>query len=114
MIAAEFSQFADELVEEMSPHLPGLAAEFFSHQGRGAVQISLHDSVDAEQRTSSINYLPHDQLPVASHIRQLTSEYDPQREVILQIVMDSMTVTRRLSLTNLRRHRLPAEDPLGA
>ena len=114
MIAEEFSQFADELVDEMSPHLPGLAAEFFSQRGRGAVQISLHDADDTQQRTSSINYLAHDHLPVASHIRQLTSEYDPQREIILQIVMDSMTVTRRLSLANLRRHHAPAEGSLGA
>jgi hypothetical protein len=105
MIASEFSQFVDELIPELAPHLPGVAAEYLSKQGSGAIRIELHDAEEPEQRTSVISYLPHDQLPVGSHIRQLTSEYDPQREIVLQVDMDRMVVTRKLSLTDLRRYQ---------
>lgn len=102
MIASEFSTFADELVMAMSRHLPGLASEFFQDEGRGAVVISLFDSVIPEERVSEIYYRPESQVD-SGDVAGLTAEYDPKREVVLLIQMDAMRLCRRYSFATLNR-----------
>lgn len=114
MIASEFSRFADELIRTMTPHLPQLAAEFVQAHGPGVIHFELHDSDSPEERTTAIDYLTHDKWAVGSHVRQLIHEYDPKREVILQIELDHMTVTRRLTLQNILPQQDAAEPILGA
>jgi hypothetical protein len=101
MIASEFSQFADDLIREMGPHLRKLAQDFFHEHGRGAVKIELHDASDPEERASNIDYALLEKWPVASHPRHLISEYDPERELVLHIWIDGMALTRRLRFGEL-------------
>ena len=114
MIASDFSRFADELIQTMTPHLPQLAAEFLQAHGPGVIHLELHDADNAEERTTAINYLTHDKWAVGSHVRQLIHEYDPKRELILQIELDHMVLTRRLSLTSVQPRHDAAETMLGA
>ena len=104
MNASEFSSFADDLIREMGPQLPDLSQDFLGKQGKGIVKFELHDAARVEDRTSSIDYLPLDKLPVGSHPRQLAADYDPTHEVVLQIVFDQMSLTRCLRFADLMRH----------
>ena len=105
MIASEFSRFADDLIREMGPQLPDLATGYHKERGKGIVQIELHDADKAEDRTTSIDYLPLDRWPVSSHARQLCTDYDPTHELILHIVFDEMALTRRLRFHDLQHLR---------
>lgn len=102
MIAEEFSRFADDLIREMAPQLPSLASDFQREHGKGVVQIELHDADVPEDRTTSINYYPLEHWPVGSHPRHLCNDYDPQRELVLHIVFDEMSLTRRLRFHDLQ------------
>jgi hypothetical protein len=103
MTSSEFSRFADELIREMGPQLPDLGRDFVGKQGKGIIQFELHDAERPEDRTSAISYFPLDKLPVGSHPRQLAAEYDPMREVVLQIIFDRMVLTRCLQFSDLKR-----------
>jgi len=104
MNASEFSGFADDLIREMGPQLHDLAQDFLGKHGKGIVKFELHDAERPEDRTSSIDYLPLDKLPVGSHPRQLAADYDPMREVVLQIVFDRMVLTRCLRLADFQHN----------
>ena len=103
MIASDFSDFADALIQELGPHLRSVATDFHRENGRGAVQIELHDADQPNERTSKITYLPLDTWPVASHPRHLLQDYDPTHELVLHIVFDGMALTRRLRFSELAR-----------
>lgn len=105
MIASDFSRFADDLVREMGSQLPELAAGYHKESGKGIVQIELHDADAPEDRTTSIAYLSLDRWPVGSHARQLCTDYDPTHELVLHIVFDQMSLTRRLRFYDLQRQR---------
>jgi len=107
MIASDFSQFADDLIQEMGDQLPALAAGYLREAGKGGLQIELHDAERPEDRTTSIKYLPLERWTVGSHPRQLCTDYDPEHELVLNIVFDEMALTRRLrfyDLLHVRQH----------
>jgi hypothetical protein len=99
MNAAEFSVYADELIREMTPLLPNLAAEHFAEKGRGAILFELQDAEKPEDRKTAIKFLDREAFPIGSHVRELIHEYDPHREAILCIKLDEMTITRRVALS---------------
>jgi hypothetical protein len=108
MNAVDFSTFADDLIRQLSPHLADLASAFHRDQGRGAVEILLHDDDSPEGRTSNIGYKPHDKLD--KHGRDLTAHYDPTRALVLLIRLDQMAMYRAISFSDLARWRAGQEQ----
>jgi hypothetical protein len=90
-----------------------LVSGYLEQHGIGVIQMELHDADDPAERTSAISYLPQSRCETGTQVRQLVNEYDPQREFLLHVVMDGMSLTRRLSLADFRERPQPKEEVLG-
>lgn len=103
MNAVEFSQYADELIGELSPFLADVATDFFREQGRGLVTVVLRDADDPSMRQSALSYVPLGSIGANDRAATIVSEYDPARTLILRIQIDEMQIMRHLRFAELRQ-----------